>query len=73
MLTASAPRVSNDFLKTPELESQQDTLTIVSKAKKKKKGKSARKRKAHADEVPFPDDPFAGADPFDIAMAQAER
>ena len=71
MLTASAAKVSNDFLQPPEAESIADTITLKSKGKKKKK--SNRKKKAREDEVPFPDDPFAAADPFDIAMAQAER
>ena len=67
-MTASAAKVSNDFLQPPEAETQADTITVRSKAKKKKK--SNRKKKARADdEVPFPDDPFAAADPFDIAMA----
>ena len=53
----------------------QDSVTVRSRAKKKKKGtsKSPKKKRAKADDVPFPDDPFAAADPFDIAMAQAER
>ena len=67
-MTASAAKVSNDFLQAPESESVADTLTARSKGKKKKK--SNRKKKVRADDdVPFPNDPFAAADPFDIAMA----
>ena len=66
-MTVSAAKVSNDFLQPPESESIADTITARSKGKKKKK--SNRKKKARADDdVPFPDDPFAAADPFDIAM-----
>lgn len=63
LMTTSGARVSNDFLKPPDMNggSQQDSL-IVRKLKKKKKPK-----KTKTDEVPFPDDPFA-VDPFDIAM-----
>ena len=72
LLTTSAPRVSNDLLKPPS-ESVADTLTVVSRKKKKKKKKRAATNELNdASAVPFPDDPFA-QDPFDIAMAQAER
>lgn len=68
LLTTSAPRISNDFLKAPAEESaDQDTITIRNKSNKKKRKNSKSKKKAKANDVPFPDDPF------DIAMAQAER
>ena len=51
-----------------------DSQSIRSAGKKKKK-KKKKKTVSTKDlgDVPFPDDPFAAADPFDIAMAQAER
>ena len=69
LLTTSAPRISNDFLKPPVEESaDQDTITIRNKSnKKKRKNSKSPKKKAKASDVPFPEDPF------DIAMAQAER
>ena len=75
-MTTSAPRLEGDLLKVPGEPSVADTLTVVTQAKKKKKKKKKQPAQSTLEDplaVPFPDDPFAQEDPFDIVMAQAER